>query len=391
MKTAAVICEYDPVHTGHKRLLDRARAHGADVTVAVMSGNFVQRGEPAVTDKYVRASAALRMGADLVLELPMPYSALSAEFFASAGVSIAERIGADELWFGSESGDVAPLSAVAENMLELEDEASTRDKSLGHAVATSELYRERFGSEPTRTPNDILGVEYIKAIKRQGLEIEPVTLDRENNFSGETLTGTYPSSTALRKAIKSGGADALDGYMSEDALSEYKKAEADGRFPANIGRYYELLLAFYRIAEAERISLCHGCGGGLAEFIISCARGAKNAPEFVEALKTKKYTDARIRRTLLSGVLGVTDADARSFPSYVTLLAANERGRALVARARKKDGAVTVVTKTADLRGLGALAERQIELSARANALYTLLMPEPREAAYFRKIAPTII
>ena len=183
MKTAAIISEYNPVHAGHARLFEFARANGADRIACVMSGNFTQRGEPAVADKYVRAAAALRAGADLVVELPMPYSVSGAEFFATAGVYIADRMGANELYFGSENGDISALSKVARNMLDTRFAAASHDKSGGYAKSASEIYESLFGeNEVASSPNNILALEYIKAIMRLGSTVMPVTLAREDNF-----------------------------------------------------------------------------------------------------------------------------------------------------------------------------------------------------------------
>lgn len=390
MKTAAIICEYNPFHAGHARLFEFARANGADRIACVMSGNFTQRGEPAVADKYVRAAAALRAGADLVVELPMPYSVSGAEFFATAGVYIADRMGANELYFGSENGDISALSKVARNMLDTRFAAASHDKSGGYAKSASEIYESLFGkNEVASSPNNILALEYIKAIMRLGSTVMPVTLAREDNFSSEDANCDFPSAAALRKLITSGDFPAAAKYMGEKAALEYEKAARDDRFPIRTEKYYDYLHFFFRAADPKVLSAFHGADGGLAEYIVSRANEAPDTAAFLSSLPTKKYTNARIRRTLVSAFLGVTNADVRRFPAYSLLLAANRAGREVLARLRGRED-FYVATKEADIRD-DAFSAREREISDKADALYTLLMPEKRGSAFFKKMPPTIV
>lgn len=388
MKTAAIICEYNPFHAGHARLLDFARSKGADAIACIMSGNFTQRGEPAVADKYVRAAAALRSGADLVIELPMPYSASGAEFFASAGVYIADKIGADELYFGSENGDISALLDVARNMLDERYVKASHGKSDGYARSAAELYTSLFGvSEVALSPNNILALEYIKAIMRTGSGMKPLTLAREDNFLSDSVCGEFPSATALRKLISGGDFSAAARHMGENAAREYEKAERDGRFPVSPEKYYDYLHFFFRMTDPEEISAFHGADGGMAEYLTARAKEAPDADAFLLSLPTKKYTNARIRRTLISALLGVTEEDVRQNPAYSLLLAANRTGREVLATLRGRD--FYVATKEADIRD-DISSAREREISDKADALYTLLLSPKKESAFFKKLPPTV-
>ncbi|MBR4296092.1 MAG: nucleotidyltransferase family protein [Clostridia bacterium] len=401
-RTAAIICEFNPLHMGHERILSFARESGADTVVCIMSGNFVQRGEPAITDKYTRARTAIEAGADLVLELPMPYSAASAEYFAFAGVSIADRLGCvDDLVFGSESGDISELSKIAENQLSKEFQNELKNLysgDMGYAVAAQSAYEKIFGSSPAlKTPNNILAIEYIKALRLRSSSIRPLTISREDNFLSEELAEGYPSATALRKAVFDGDFEKIGEKMNTAAYETLLCAKEEGTFPVDMKKYSFCLYSFMRMADPEHLVGCEGMGGGLENRIVLAALESTDENEFLEKLSTKKYTDARIRRTLLAGILGVTHEDMKTEPPYVNLLAANEKGRELLSAIRK-DSSIAITTRQADIKKVleecpfdqRRSAERIYEISKRADALFTMCLPKPRDAGFFEKMNPFV-
>lgn len=396
-KTAAIICEFNPFHLGHKRLIDFARERGAENIVCIMSGNFVQRGEPAVTDKYTRAKSAVLSGADLVLELPMPFSAGSAEYFARAGVFIADRLGiVDELVFGSETGDIETLCTEAEKtsseaFLQVLEDKHVKEK--GYAVAASMAYRELFGdSAVASSPNNILALEYIKALRRIGSDILPVTVLREDNYLSAELAGEYPSATALRKMTYDGELDGLCSGMTKVAYETLIGAKKCGLFPTDLDRYGEAVMSVLRLGSPCG---CEGGVGGLENRIREKALACASYSEMLAELSTKKYSDARIRRTVLSSVLGIKPEDMKNDVSFVNLLATSEKGKALLGRAKKK-GTLAVITKPSELKRYLAsdecankdAARRQAEISAMADALFTLCLPAPRNAGFFERTPP---
>lgn len=401
-RTAAIICEFNPLHEGHERILRFARENGADTVVCIMSGNFVQRGEPAITDKYTRAKTAISAGADLVLELPMPYSAASAEYFASAGVSIADRLGCiDELVFGSESGDISELCEIAENQLsdEFQNELEKLySGDMGYAVAAQTAYEKIFGLCPAlKSPNNILSIEYIKALRSRSSSIKPLTISREDNFLSEELTEGYPSATALRKAILDGHLEKVKDKMNSEAYESLLCAKEVGVFPVDMDKYAFCLYSFMRMADPGHLAEYEGMGGGLGNRIVSAALESIDEKEFFESLSTKKYTDVRIRRTLLAGTLRITHEDMKTDPPYVNLLATNEKGRELLSAIRK-DSRVTVTTRQADIKKVleecpfdqRRSAERIYEISKRADALFTMCLPKPKDAGFFEKMNPFV-
>lgn len=395
--TAGIICEFNPFHLGHKYLIESVRKSGADRIVCVMSGNFVQRGEAAIADKYTRAEMAVLCGADLVLELPFPYCAASAGYFAFAGVNILDRLGiVDELWFGSECGDIEVLNTVAENMLsdEFENGLSARlIGGVGYASALDSVYTDLYGATPVlSTPNGTLAVEYIMAIKRLNSRIIPRTIKRYGDYKSDEVVQSdgFASASALRKRIKkSNSLEDIKELIPYDACSVLERAKMEGLFPANDDAIREAMLAYFRLSTPSELAKFDGVVGGLENRIIDAARESSSYEDFISALSTKKYTDSRLRRTLLSCIIGVTKLDMKTSPAYTMLLAANERGRELLSSARRCSE-IPIVTKPADIEATGDEASRQAALSDRADALFTLCVPQKRDAAFFRRKTPFV-
>ena len=409
MRASGVICEFNPFHNGHAYLLSRMRELvGEDgCVVCVMSGRFVQRGEAAMADPYTRAQTALAGGADLVVELPFPWSAGSAEHFAAAGVDILTRLGVDTLAFGSERGDLTLLSAAAEAIDSPafgEIYAALCRKGMGTTAAYAEALRKVCSTPlPEGFPdsNELLGIAYLHALRKVAATVgyapAPHTVTRLGaGYRTDTLTeGEYPSATALRALIREAACDPialeaiLEGTMPAGSLDTLLRAVRAEDAPLSNDR----LLSFYhtlcRIKSPEDFADCAEMGGGLASHVCRRAREAATPEDFFASLRTKYYTDARLRRALLFGALGVTEADLRAMPTYTTLLAANSRGCAFLKAWRKaqKDepNGLTVVTKPAD-----APTGRQRELCELSDSLFTLCFPTPRPAGDMMKRSPVI-
>ena len=398
MHTTGIICEYNPMHSGHAYQLREARRRGADCIVLVMSGSFTERGEIAVLGKYDRAEMALAAGADLVLELPYPYSAGSAAYFAAAGVDILSRIGVDTLCFGSETGDEALLSRAAD--IALSDEfteafAAAGSSGAGSAAAYFGLLCARMGV-PEFGSNDVLGVEYLKALRTLGSPVRPMILRRTGSaYHDETVTsGVHPSATALRRAFEQDPEDdpsacyeRLSG-LPETVTDPFRRAVRSGAAPVRFENNVGALLSFYRMHSPQDLVGIAEMHGGLAERICRAAREATDLPTFHRLAATKKYTDSRVRRAILYGMTGVTEDDLRTPPAYVNLLGASDVGRRLLSAYRKKkDTLLPVVTRPAAILDteVDERFRRQSELQQRAEALYTLFLPEPVAAGHYLK------
>ena len=387
MKHVGIICEYNPFHAGHAHLLSCVRE--AQTVICLMSGSFTQRGEAAILPPSARAAMALAAGADLVLELPFPFAAASARYFATAGVGALQRLGADTLAFGSESADLPALLQAAERTLEPDFEKKVANGARNRGDAA--IYFEALGD--ALPPNDILAVEYARAVHllKDRMALYPV-LRVGAGYHDTDAAARYPSATALRKKLQT-GADICDGLP---AVTHEIWREAVQKWGiADTGRLGSAMLARLRTLAAEsaatgRENALADCGGGLLERLIGAASSATDHESLCRAAATKKYTDGRIRRALLYLLAGVTYADLEAAPAYLRLLGANERGREFLAKTRKTR-TVPVVTKQADIVELGEPAARQRALAAVAEGLYALCLPGAVTPAELAVIPPLML
>lgn len=386
MARFGIICEYNPLHGGHVYHMERARAAGADEIVCVMSGNYVQRGEPAMLHKYARAEAAVAAGADLVVELPFPYAAAGAEFFASGGVAAADAFGCDALFFGSESGDIDRLQRLASVALS-EDFAQQYDAliktNMGTAAAYAKALSAVSGEDATALSNDLLGLAYCKAILSGGYDVEPLCTKRVGaDYNENKLTEGYPSATALRKIYREEGFDALQAHLPTPVFEVLSRAHAKGELLGNGTAYGTALLAILRTMPTEQIEAAALCASGLGARIASAAQNATSLDQLYALVAHKSLPDAHVRRAVLYAALGVTEQDLRRTPTYLTVLAANAKGRAILAELRR-NSPVPIVIKPADAPDC-----RQREIADRADALYTLAMEKPQSSGFFKRFSP---
>ncbi len=383
MKNAAVICEFDPLHRGHEYLLRSLREAGAERIVCVISGPFCQRGEPSVFSVHARARAALAAGADLVLELPFPYCCASAEFFAFGAVSVIEGLGGiDTLAFGSESGDAAQLKKAAE-ILSGEEfsrvlaSITEKDKSIGAAKAHADAYEALTADVSLLCgANNVLALEYIKCAEKKGMALEYFTVARRGSAHGD-MTGDSPfvSASYIRSKLRE-NADVTP-LVCDSCAEIFKKEREDGNLSGGIAALEKIILSHFRLGNAE--SNAAECAGGLHQRMVSAAIGATNAESFFSALKTKKYTDARLRRAVVNSLCGVEASALKAKPTYTRLLAANEAGTALLSENKKTRG-IKLLSNPSAISTLNEAQRGQFELARRAYALRALSLESVRSA-----------
>ena len=397
MKTVAIICEYNPLHSGHEYQIKRIKEElGGARIVAVMSTEFVQRGDVAVFPRGVRAEAALEAGCDLVLELPFPYSYSSAEYFARAGVYIADAIGVcDTLSFGSELGDVEFLKSCADRLRDDKFVAEVEkyqesNKSIGHIKARFDVANSIYGkefAEAMSSPNNILALEYIKAARELGSELDFHTVLREgdgyNDVSGE---GKFVSATYLRELIADG--KKIYDFVPRGCAELYKKAIQSGAV-ADIKRIESAVLAYFRLADACDLSDFAEMSDGLEYRLCECASAATSLDEFFSLAATKKYTNARIRRAVISSLLKVREADIKALPAYTSVLSSNKTGLDIL-KEMKKSSRIPVITKPADYKNRSDEVKSAFEKAEKAYAFYSLSQKAPASADEFMKFTPII-
>ncbi|MDD3347932.1 MAG: nucleotidyltransferase family protein [Oscillibacter sp.] len=390
MQIAGIITEYNPLHGGHVHLMEETRRQlGADSAIlCVMSGNFVQRGDFALVSKYARAEAAVRSGADLVLELPLPWAVASAERFADGGVQTLLSTGiVTHLAFGSECGAAEPLIQLAGV---LTGEAFSRrlreELSVGVSFAAA---RQRAAEELTspetaallRTPNNILGIEYCKSLLRHGSTLKLLTVPRQGAaHDGAIAEGETPSASAIRSLIESGERERALSLMAPAMASAYAAEEAAGRAPVFAHTCERAILARLRtMGETDFARLDEG-REGLYRRVYAAARTAPSVAEVLARAKTKRYAYARLRRMVLWAYLGLAPDDCPAAPPYLRPLAANENGRGLLSQMRST-ASVPILTKPAAVRRMGPSAKAVFEWESRAADLYALAYPDLARAA----------
>ena len=403
MRTVGIICEYNPFHLGHQHQIDILRSMGYDCVVCVMSGNYTQRGEMAIFDKYTRAAAAVTSGADIVVELPFPFSSLSAEGFANAGVHILSSLNVDAISFGSECADIDILERAADAILTPEFKeiyAQLQKSGLGSTAAYFDAIKKITGDSCELLSNDILGISYIAAIKRMGANMSALPIRREGSAYNEIklFEGILPSASAIRDAIHHADgktvSDILSGFVPQSAVSIFTEAEDKGLSPVSIANIEDNILSFFKLmtpAEILSRALMRSGGGehiaedgcGICERICNSAKNAGTFDEFIKNCYTSKYPNARINRVILFSVIGVSDKVASSLPQYATLLAASVTGREFLAFARKKID-FDIVTKPAD----APTESNQKILTEMADAFYSSAFPSNVGYDFFIKSRP---
>lgn len=369
---SGLICEFNPLHMGHKAILQQMAAEGP--VVCVMSGNFVQRGEAAALDKWTRTRMALSCGADLVIELPLPFATAGAESFALGGVGILNALGCvDKLWFGSESGDILALTAIA---VLLDSPALTPllkaqcTKGLSFASAREAAVKELLGSaKELKGPNNNLAIEYIRAINRLGSSIAPHTIKRMGTGHDQGPSGGFCSAMHIR-GLMSRGEDALQLLPPEIAPMLEEKLK-DGSAPVSLMNAELAVLAKLRCMSPARLALLPDLSEGIENKLYKAIRSACSLEELYFTVKSKRYSLARIRRLVLNAYLGIT-ADMREL-HYIRILGMTEEGGRII---KKKTGNLPIVGKAADIKKLSPKAAQAFELEARAGDLYALCSPK---------------
>ena len=333
MKVVGIICEYNPFHLGHEKQIRQIHQEFGDDCgiVCLMSGNFVQRGAPAIFDKSLRAQAALLSGADLVLELPTTYALSSAEGFAGGGVKILSPF-CDYLCFGTETGEKESLLATAKALLSPEFSSTLRlelDKGISFPAARQAAL-ERIGSDASllMKPNDILAVEYCKAILAQGSAMEPHPIYREGSYHDNMPDESNPSATALRN-LAINDEDFLP-FIPKAAQSAFENAPIH----TVIAGERAILAKLRTMTDAEFASLPYGSEGLWRKFMHAC-RSQATLEEIITATKSKRYTRTRIDRMILCAYLGISEQLMAQDAPYVRVLGFRENGTRILKKARQ--------------------------------------------------------
>ncbi len=382
MKITGIIAEYNPFHKGHAYHISRIRESGADGVVAVMGGNFTQRGELSFCTKLAKAESAVAGGVDLVLEMPLAYTVSSAEDFAVGGVKILNALGCvDSLSFGCEEHNFQNLFTLAE-LLEGED---YKDKlkeclasGLGFAAARQKALEQCGHPELSHllsSPNNILSAEYLSALKKTGSAITPLPVARIGaDHNSLDISGEICSASAIRKAAQTDPQGALSfcpAPCREILLKEINR----GRAPLDFAKIENAVLFCLRGLSADYIKGINGVSEGLENRIADAVRAGRSFDETVSLAVTKRYTAARIRRVLICSMLGITKELAHRSPSYIRVLAANRQGFEMLKKV-KQTARVPIITRASRIFGISPAANEFFAAENRAADLVSLCFRE---------------
>ena len=371
METAGIVAEYNPFHRGHAwHIAETRRRLGGDApVVCVMSGHWVQRGECALADKWLRAALALDRGADLVVELPTPWAMASAESFARGAVSLLAATGVvDVLSFGSETGELAPLEEAAA-ALDAPDYPERLRAALGRGLSFPAARQEAAGAACLSAPNNNLGVEYLRSLRALSSTIRPLTVPRQGAGHDGPAAGGFASASELRRLLRAGRGEEAAPYLTAPWSGEL----------ADMQHIERAVLARLRtMGEGDWAALPDGGGAeGLPSRLAKAAREAVSLEDFYTRAKTRRYPHARLRRLALAAFLGLRAAERPAAPPYVRVLGLGGRGRALL-RKMKDTCPLPVIVKPAQARELDGPARTLFESEARYTDLYGLCFPAPR-------------
>lgn len=382
MKIGGIVAEYNPFHNGHKYQLEKSRELGEWTHVAaVMSSNYVQRGETALISKWARAEMAVKNGVDLVIELPTLWSTSYAQRFAQGGVSLLHNLGCvDMLSFGSECGDIDELiecknainsESVAERLKE------NLEYGLGFATARAEALRAVCGNrffDILEEPNNTLGIEYLQALDRLGSDIIPMTIKRIGASHDSVIRSeNFACASDIRQMLLDGNKD-WEMFVPQSVADIYHREEQNSLAPCPNSKLEFSILCCMRQLSAEDIGLSPDVSEGIEYRIHDAALKASSLEELYQIAKTKRYSHARIRRIVLHAFMGFAADDFKGDPPYIHILAMNEKGKEILKEAKEK-ARIPIVTKASDFDELDDYGRHIFALEDMCTDVYSLASP----------------
>ncbi|MGM0471085.1 MAG: nucleotidyltransferase [Bacillota bacterium] len=419
MKVAGIIVEYNPFHNGHLyHLQQSSQLSQADAVIAVMSGNFVQRGKPAIIDKWSRTKMALKAGVDLILELPLVYALRSAEHFAYGAIELLNKTEVvDNLIFGSEIGKIAPLREIGEVLAteppqlsqliqaQLDDGSSfpqARAQALQkYFLETETTFDHSQLAEIISNPNNILGIEYIKALVRTKSKIKPLTIKRCGaDYHQTTIKGQIASATAIRNSLLSNRSlSSVKNSIPDYTYNLLLQAQKEGRTPIALQDFTLPLLTLLRRTTSSQLTAIEDVTGGLENRIKEAANNTACLTELINKIKTKRFTQTRIQRILLQFLLDLNQKLLHKFdqsggPQYLRVLGFNQQGQQLLSLINKQS-ITPVISKVSNHYRSNypptTLSEEMLAMEVRATNLYSLAYNNPQLQISGQDYRPPVI
>lgn len=373
MSVIGIVCEFNPFHNGHKHLISSVKTVG-DIVVCIMSGNFVQRGEPAIFPKDIRVKSAIVNGADIVLELPFLYATASAEIFASNAVKILNSFGCDKIAFGTENTTLSQLENAVEILLSDDFDAKIKkyfESGVSYPQARQLAYEEYICDCDISSPNNILAIEYIRAIKKNNYNITPVTVNRVGaDYNDNFAIGEYASATHIRNRISEN--KDFRKYVPDNVFQIYKSTLENGEY-LNVEKFNISALSILR-SKAKISSENANMAEGLENRIAAAIKTSQNLDEIYDKVKTKRFTHSRIRRAVLSCIMNVRNGDLQISVPYCRLLGFNTQISSKLGDLAKECDLPFVVNYSDILNLNSDNALRVFELENKSSDLYNLAL-----------------
>lgn len=382
MKIGGIVAEYNPFHNGHRYQLQKSVESGELThTVAVMSSNYVQRGEAAIISKWARAEMAVKNGIDLVIELPTLWSTSYAQRFAEGAVSLLDALGCvDTLSFGSEIGNIDELIACqkAINSEEVSERLKENlDLGLGFATARAEAMRTVCGNrffDILDGANNTLGIEYLNALDRLGSDITPMTIKRKGAAHDSIMRNdNFASASEIRRMIRENNKD-WEIYVPQSVADIYNREAKEQKAPCLNEKLEFSILCCMRQLSAEDIGLSPDVSEGIEYRIHEAALKARTLDELYSLAKTKRYSHARIRRIVLHAFMGFVADDYKGNPPYIHVLAMNDKGKEILKEAKEK-AKLPIVTKASDFDSLDEYGRHVFALEDMCTDVFSLSSP----------------
>lgn len=373
MKVAGIIVEYNPMHNGHiLHLQETKKITNADVVIAVMSGNFLQRGEPAILPKYIRTEIALQLGVDIVIELPYPFATQKAETFANGAISLLNTLQVNELCFGSENGNIDDLQSIADISQKLTNSQIKKEmkKGISYPKAISNILPSNNSFVDTSLPNNILGMHYINAITSQQASILPKTISRiGSNYHDETFTNHIASATSIRKTLLNKSLEDIEMTVPNITYQKLKQYYEINKLLHHWELYFPYLQ--YQVLTSNHLGNIYEAEEGLENRLLHKIKESTSFEQLMLKLKTKRYTWNRLQRFCLHNLLQVTKDEMNCYTTdipYIRLLGMSQTGQQYLSSI-KKDLHIPIVANTK------SFSHPLIELEKKATAVYYSILP----------------
>lgn len=378
-KIGAVICELNPLHNGHKRLIELSKQHGITHLIGIISGNFVQRGEPSIISCQTRAQLALSCGFDLLIEIPPVWAMATAEKFAYSGVYIAQSLGCvDSLIFGSECCDFRLLDKISDFLM-----SSLFSKTLktyldlgltfaaARELAIKDILGERY-AQSVKKPNDILAVEYLKTLKTLGSSIKPLPIKRSDSFhDSPSPSGSFASSSYIRNCLTENNNNRFK-YLPHECQEIISKQILDKQAPVTIKPMERAILYKLKTMSKQDFLSLPDISEGLENRIFAASSKAASFKDLISMIKTKRYTHSRIKRLIMYAFLGIYKSDQEQNIPYIKVLGADSKGLEIL----KNSFTLPVVSRHCDYKKLDSPAKNMFDKNAAIDKIYSLMAPE---------------